>query len=170
MELTLPDLALDPARFARLTAGAVVVSAELGLLRVTGSGAVQCLQGLVTNDLVKPGPNTVTWGALLTPKGMIESDLWCLRSGEDLILVLPLAGMAKTLATFKRSLPPRLARTEELSDSWSALLLIGGNAEASLRDSGVAATVPAPGHLAATDQGVIIARAPAGSPFDFLVV
>jgi folate-binding protein YgfZ len=131
---------------------------------------VQCLQGLVTNDLVSPGANSITWGALLTPKGMIESDLWSLRHGDDLILVLPLAGMVKTLATFKRSLPPRLARTEELTESWSSLLLIGGNAEASLRDTGAVPALPAAGHLLSTENGVIIARAPAGAPFDFLVV
>jgi len=170
VELILPDLALDPARLARLTSGAVVVSMEYALLRVTGPGAVQCLQGLVTNDLVKPGPNTITWGALLTPKGMIESDLWCLRQGEDLLLVLPAAGMAKTLANLKRSLPPRLARTEPLTETWSSLIVIGASAEASLRDSGAVAAPPAPGHLVTNELGVIIAHAPVGAPFDFLIL
>lgn len=170
MELILPDLALDPVRLARLTSGAVVVSIEHALLRVTGPGALQCLQGLLTNDLVKPGPNTISWGALLTPKGMIESDLWCLRHGDDLTLVLPLAGMAPTLATFKRSLPPRLARTQELTESWSSLLVFGATAEASLRETGVFGTLPATGHLVTSENGAIVARGPAGAPFDFLVI
>ena len=170
MELTLPDLALDPVRLARLTSGAVVVSVEHALLRVTGPGALQCLQGLLTNDLVKPGPDTITWGALLTPKGMIESDLWCLRHGDDLTLVLPLAGMARTLATFKRSLPPRLARTEELTASWSSLLVIGATAESSLRETSVLGTLPPAGHLVVGENGALVAHAPAGAPFDFLVV
>lgn len=170
MELTLPDLALDPVRLARLTSGAVVVSGEHAHLRVTGPGALTCLQGLLTNDLVKPGPNTITWGALLTPKGMIESDLWCLRHGDDLTLVLPCAGLERTLATFKRSLPPRLARLEELTGSWSSLLLIGATAEVSLREAAILDTLPAAGHLIAGENGMIVARAPTGGPFDFLVV
>ena len=169
MELTLPELALDPARMARLTSGAVVVSTDHALLRVTGPGALQCLQGLLTNDMVKPGPNTITWGALLTPKGMIESDLWCLRQDDDLILALPLPGLARTLATFKRSLPPRLARTEELAESWSSLLVIGATAGSVLRESGAFPTLPQVGHLVTGENGAIIARAPTGGPFDFLV-
>ena len=170
MELTLPDLALDPVRLARLTSGAVVVSVELALLRVTGPGALECLQGLLTNDLVKPGSETITWGALLTPKGMIESDLWCLRHGDALTLALPLAGMERALATFKRSLPPRLARTEVLTESWSSLLVIGSTAETSLRETGSLDTLPAAGHLVVGENGAIVARAPTGGPFDFMVI
>jgi tRNA-modifying protein YgfZ len=164
------ELALDPVRLARLTSGAVVVSTDLAVVRVAGPGAVQCLQGLLTNDLVKPGPDTITWGALLTPKGMIETDLWSLRHGDDCILVLPLPGWAKADPTFRRSLPPRLARTTPLTEEWRTLLLFGSSAEASLKESGLFRDVPAHGHLLAGADGSILARPAAGAPFDFILL
>jgi len=169
VELTPPELSLDPIRLARLTSGAVAVRVDHAFLRVSGSGALQCLQGLLTNDLVKPGPDTLTWGALLTPKGMIESDLWCLRDGDDVVVVVPRAGVAPILATFKRSLPPRLARTEDLTGAWSSLLLIGTASGSSLRESALLEALPAPGHLTRHASGAIIARGPLGAPFDLFV-
>src|SRR5690349_13509733 len=120
------DLALDPVRLARLATGAVLVRTPATLVDVTGTGAVPCLQGLLTNDLVAPGPGSFHWGALLTPKGMIETDLWTLRHGGDVTLVLPPAGAAKALAVFARSIPPRLAKVQDRSADSGVLLLIGG--------------------------------------------
>jgi folate-binding protein YgfZ len=170
VELTLPELSLDPIRLARLTSGAVVVPVDHAILRVSGSGALQCLQGLLTNDLVKPGPGSITWGALLTPKGMIESDLWCLRDGEEVLVVLPRAGVAPVLATFKRSLPPRLARTEDLTGAWTSLMVIGASAGSSLRECALIDALPAPGQLTKLEGGVIVAHAPLGAPFELLVI
>jgi folate-binding protein YgfZ len=118
---------------------------------------------------VKPGPGTLTWGALLTPKGMIESDLWCLRDGEDVVVMLPREGVPRILATLKRSLPPRLARTEDLTGEWSSLLLIGSTAGTSLRESGLIETLPAPGHLTRLESGAIVASGPLGAPFDLCI-
>ncbi|HVX88032.1 MAG TPA: hypothetical protein VG940_03820 [Gemmatimonadales bacterium] len=163
------DLTLDPVRLVRLTAGTVAVPGARALLEVTGPGAVQCLQGLLTNDLVKPGDATVTWGALLTPKGMIESDLWALRHGESVTLILPGRGLPAVAAAFKRALPPRLARSVDRSAEWSTLLLIGATSEATLRESGILRDPPAPGHLAVTANGLRIARPAAAAPFDFIL-
>ncbi len=55
------------------------VRTEPAAFSVTGMGALQCLQGLLTNDLVKPGDHSLVYGALLTPKGMIVVDFWVLR-------------------------------------------------------------------------------------------
>lgn len=163
------DLTLDPVRLVRLTAGTVVVSGARAILEVTGPGAVTCLQGLLTNDLVKPGDATITWGALLTPKGMIESDLWALRHGETITLLLPTAGLPAVAASFKRSLPPRLAKTTDRSAEWSTLLLIGAGSEATLRESGVAREAPAPGHVLITESGLWIGRPHGNAPFDIVL-
>ena len=170
MELTPPELALDPVRLARLTAGAVVVSTDQAIIRVTGPGAVECLQGLLTNDLVKPGPQTITWGALLTPKGMIETDLWALRHGDAVLLLLPMAGSVRAGAAFLRSLPPRLARTTDLTENWSTLILIGASAEPTLTESALFRGLPVRGQLGSNEEGLIIARPAVGAPFDFLLV
>ena len=163
------DLNLDPVRLARLTAGAVMVAGARALIEVRGPGAVQCVQGLLTNDLVKPGDGTITWGALLTPKGMIESDLWALREGEAILLILPSAGLPAVAASFKRSLPPRLAKATDRSAEWSTLVLIGAGAESALRESGVVREAPAPGRLSVTDAGLWIAHPHGPAPFHFIL-
>jgi folate-binding protein YgfZ len=163
------DLTLDPVRLVRLTAGTVVVSGARAILEVTGPGAVQCLQGLLTNDLVKPGDATITWGALLTPKGMIESDLWALRHGETVTLLLPSVGLPAVAAAFKRALPPRLARGTDRSAEWATLLLIGAGSEATLRESGIMREAPVPGHVAITESGLWVGRPQGNAPFDLVL-
>jgi len=161
------DTQLDPIRLARLASGAVVVDVEMTILQVTGPGALQCLQGLVTNDLVKPGPGTITWGALLTPKGMIETDLWALRHGEDITLLIPSAGKEKALAVFKRSLPPRLAKVTDVSGTFRVLFLHGTTTEGALRGAG---TIPASGHVTIESDGTLLARPLPGAPAAFILV
>jgi folate-binding protein YgfZ len=172
VELSLPDLALDPERTARLRHGAVVARVPRALLRVSGPGAVACLQGLVTIDVDKPGDDSVGWGALLTHKGMIETDLWVLRRGGGFTLVLPEAGAPAARAIFARSLPPRLAKVEDLTADSATLLLLGGNARQVLTASGLTGD-QRPGHLASTltPQGeILIARPPHDLPFGALLV
>lgn len=164
------ELALDPVRLARLATGAVLVRPSLAAVEVTGSGAVTCLQGLLTNDLVKPGPDALHWGALLTPKGMIETDLWSLRRGDDVVLVLPREGAERALPVFARSIPPRLAKVTDRSTAWSSLLLLGSQSEGVLRESGLLTEPPHVGKAVATATGLLVARTESKAPFAFLVV
>ena len=139
------------------------------MLKVTGTGAVQCLQGLLTNDLVKPGPTAISWGALLTAKGMIETDLWALRQGDDILLALPVAGALRADPVFRRSLPPRLAKVTDLTAGWRTLYLIGAGSDGVLKESGLVREIPMPGHVVAGEDGLVVARPVAGSPFDILL-
>ncbi|MGH7702464.1 MAG: hypothetical protein ACREMO_05190, partial [Gemmatimonadales bacterium] len=66
--------ALDRARLERLRQGAVVIPSSPAVFELTGMGALQCLQGLLTNDVVQPGEYSAVYGALLTPKGMLVVD------------------------------------------------------------------------------------------------
>ncbi len=93
--------------------GAGYTRADCGVVEVAGPGAVACLQGLLTNDLERPGDDAVVYGALLTPKGMILSDLWALRHGATVTLVVPTDGRAAVDEVLVRTLPPRLARAAE---------------------------------------------------------
>jgi len=72
------DLRLDRARLDQVRHGATIVASSPAVLRIAGPGALTCLQGLLTNDLEKPGDNSLVYGALLTPKGMIVVDAWVL--------------------------------------------------------------------------------------------
>lgn len=164
--MTSPDLALDPVRLARLVSGAVLVDLPMALVQVTGSGAVTCLQGLVTNDLLKPGPNSVTWGALLTPKGMIETDLWALRQGDDVTLLLPMRGREAALGIFKRSIPPRLAKVLDATTTHRVVALYGSTIDAALHGT----IVPASGTVTREGDGPSLARPLPGAPFAFLAI
>lgn len=112
----------------RLRGGAVVALAEAAHFRVAGAGALACLQGLWTNDILEHGDATITYGAFLTPKGMIIADGWALRAGETIDLILPAAAREPVAQIFKRSLPPRLATATDLSDTTRVLQLLGDGA------------------------------------------
>lgn len=118
---TLPDF----ERLHLLRGGAVVAPVPATVFRVTGTGALTCLQGLWTNDLVEPGPASVTYGALLTPKGMIITDGWAIRTGEAVDLIFPPHARDAVAQIFQRSLPPRLATATDLSDSIGVSYLLG---------------------------------------------
>ncbi len=96
------------------------------VLKVEGPGALDCLQGLFTNDLERAGDNSLTWGAVLTPKGMIVTDCWIRRTADAIFVIVPRAGATGLLGVFRRSLPPRLARVTDLRESHRAWWLVGG--------------------------------------------
>ena len=57
-----PDLVLDHARLARVRHGATAVMNEPAVFRISGPGALGCLQGMLTNDLEKPGDDSLVYG------------------------------------------------------------------------------------------------------------
>lgn len=122
------DLTLDELRLHMITRGAVVAPAQCAVFDVRGPGSLDCLQGLVTNDLVKPGPGSMIYGALLTPKGMLVVDLWVLRRHDALTLITPLGGREAALETFQKSLPPRLAQLTDRTGEIGVMLVLGEQA------------------------------------------
>ena len=130
-----------PALSTALETGALFARADAGVLEVTGPGAVSCLQGLLTNDLEKPGDGAFVYGALLTPKGMIVVDGWAARDGTTVSYTVPAVGRAAALAIFTRSIPPRLARTSDRTAETTVFRLAGPQALAKAQSAGVA--VPA---------------------------
>lgn len=116
-----------------------VIARQDVVLRVDGPGALACVQGIFTNDVERAGNGSISWGAVLTPKGMIISDLWVWRRGTELLLILPEAGVADVLALLRKSFPPRLAKVTNLQQEWSTWWLVGGDASL---PSGVEAVKP----------------------------
>src|SRR3954451_13721477 len=119
------ELSYDRARLERLRHGAVVVSGEPAVFWIEGPGALTCLQGLLTNDLEKAGDHSLVYGALLTPKGMIVVDAWVIRLGDTFTLIMPPSGHDTARELFTRSLPPRLARTTDLTGQAAVAWLLG---------------------------------------------
>ena len=166
------DLTLDRDRLAEVRHGAILVTTEPAVFRVQGPGALTCLQGLLTNDLVKPGDNSMVYGALLTPKGALVVDYWVLRQPDVITLVAPRSGHEASLELFRRQLPPRLARVTDLTGQARVAWLIGARAFQTLAESGVAMP-EASGRIASVGgevSPVALALAPEAAHFVALAV
>jgi folate-binding protein YgfZ len=166
------DLRLDRARLDRVRHGATLVTDRPAVVRITGPGALACLQGLLTNDLDRPGDRTLVYGALLTPKGMIVVDAWVLRQGDSFTLIMPRSGHAAAIELFTRQLPPRLARTTDLTGEAAVAWLLGAHGFQVLAKSGVGMPESA-GRVASVGgelSPVSVALAPESAPFVALAV
>jgi len=166
------DLRLDRPRLDRIRHGATLVVAQPTVFRISGQGALTCLQGLLTNDLERPGDGSLVYGALLTPKGMIVVDAWVLRQGDSFTLIMPRSGRAAAVDLFTRQLPPRLARTTDLTGEATVVWLLGGHGFQVLAKSGVG-TPEAAGRVVSIGgelSPVAVALAPESAPFVELAV
>src|SRR5207248_603121 len=127
---------------------------------------VTAAQGLLTNDVEKPGDGAFVYGALLTPKGMIVVDAWVARLGATMSFAVAAEGRERALAIFTRSVPPRLARLADRTTELAVYRLAGPNALAVAEAAGL--PVPsAPGRvLAVPAPGTSeVARATEAAPF-----
>ncbi|MSR06771.1 MAG: hypothetical protein EXR93_06885 [Gemmatimonadetes bacterium] len=134
------------AQAEALLSRAVVAEAGVLLVDIVGPGAVACIQGLMTGDLEAPGDGAFVYGATLTPKGMIVSDLWAGRTGTTVTLTYPASARETLFDMFKRQLPPRLARVTDRAGAQVVLRMAGPAAVATAERAGL--SVPAPGRVA----------------------
>lgn len=128
---------LAPDTLDWLATGITVVPTDHAILRIEGPGAVECLQGLLTSDVARPGPGHLAYGALLTPKGMVIVDLWVFRDAEGFTVLAPSPARAATLEVLAKRMPPRLARVSELTESWASAWLLGDGTMAACRAAGI---------------------------------
>ena len=115
--MKVPRDAVSPAEWQALEQRTVVhVRAGEARFAVMGTGALACLQGLLTCDLDKAPDGSRLFGALLTNKGMIVTPLWIERqTAERFIIEAPAAGGPALREIFAKSLPPRLCTWQETS-------------------------------------------------------
>jgi aminomethyltransferase len=104
---------------------------------VSGRSPWQMLNGILTGTI--PGaPEAVgegvlggaaTYHAVLTPKGKMITDLWCLLRGEEesegFLLDVPVAGASGLAEHLARFLPPRLAKLDDVTETTSAISVTG---------------------------------------------
>jgi folate-binding protein YgfZ len=162
------DLSLTEAE--AVLAGAAVAPADLVHLDVAGPAVLQCIQGIHTNDVERAGPAGFVYGATLTPKGMVISDLWVARHNGDCTLYAPAEGKEAVLGVFARHVPPRLARITDRSDTIAVLELVGPEARDVVGRAGI--EMPPPGRSTAATPGGVRYRAAApshGHPFQLLL-
>lgn len=162
------DFVLPPEQVPALQHGAILVPDRPAIFRVEGPGALACLQGLLTSDLAAAGDGSLSYGAMLTSKGMILLDPFVLREGDTFTLILAPEAREAALSHFRRVLPPRLAKVTDLSDSWAASWVVGGNPAEPLQSL----EAPAPGRIARRSPGTgtaCLARARPSMPFALLI-
>jgi folate-binding protein YgfZ len=133
------DFSLGAEQLHAIQFGSVVIPDSPALFWIEGPGALDCLQGLLTNDLAALPENGLGYGAMLTGKGMIILDPFILRRATGFLLILPGFARPTAVAHLARTLPPRLARVEDRTESWQVLWLLGNGAPKLM--SGVAGAV-----------------------------
>ncbi|MGD0639620.1 MAG: folate-binding protein [Roseiarcus sp.] len=93
---------------------------DRGVVRVSGEDAAGFLQGLLTNDVARLGPQEARYAALLSPQGKILFDLLVVRApvaADEFLLDCPAAlaaDLAKRLALYK--LRAKIAIADESGD------------------------------------------------------
>jgi tRNA-modifying protein YgfZ len=164
------DFPISPTHLKTLRAGAVMVRDGPALLQIQGPGALTCLQGLLTQDLAAPGPDTLVYGAFLTPKGMIVADAWVVREESGFLLAIDARARETVVALLGRTLPPRLARVTDLSDSWCGAWMIGASAPDRLARA-LGCEVPGAGTVLRTQaDGTLLAGGTPAAPFSVLTL
>ena len=146
----------------------MVVVGEPAVFWVDGPAALACLQGLLTNDLDKPGEHSLIYGALLTPKGAIVVDYWVFREPERFALIAPIEGRLASHELFRRQLPPRLARIADATGQVAVAWLVGAQAFAALARSTIKPIPEAAGRTATLDYPdgrLLLGLAPETAPF-----
>jgi tRNA-modifying protein YgfZ len=165
------DLTIERRRLDAVRAGSAVVVDHPAVFHVTGPGALTCLQGLFTNDLEHPGEGSLTYGAMLTPKGMIVVDAWVLRQGGAVTLIAPAAGRDPARDIFQKALPPRLAKAEDLTGAFAVAWVLGAHGLQTLVQAGIGAPESAGRVLQHDGAGgpLLVALAPDSAPFGALL-
>ena len=162
---------VSAALVTALHTGAVVSRADVGVIALTGPGAVTCFQGLLTNDIELPGDGAFVYGALLTPKGMIVVDGWAARLGATVSYTVPAVARESALNLLTRSVPPRLARMVDRTGDVVVYRLAGPSTIAAAVAAGLEVSSapsppsPTPGRVTLRPDGVETAHAPEGAPF-----
>jgi folate-binding protein YgfZ len=144
------EVTLTADSVERLRSVPLVHRMPAAVFSIAGPGALQCLQGLVTNDLAKPAEGSLVYGALLTPKGLIILDCWVIKQdGTRFLFITDLDARATAAEMFRKLLPPRLAKVTDLTDEWEVYRVRGA--------------APRPPAIVASAQH-------AGSPFAYLLL
>ncbi|MDH3498371.1 MAG: hypothetical protein OER21_16565 [Gemmatimonadota bacterium] len=166
----LDEEALPLAQESEVLDGAAMAEYESSTVSLAGAGAVTCIQGVLTSDVEARGERGFVYGAVLTPKGMIVSDLWVARGVGEILTFGPGAARAAVLQVFHRYFPPRLAHVLDRTTELTVLRAVGPEATGRARAAGLA--IPEPGNTADASIGgveCLVSRPPDDGPFAFQI-
>lgn len=136
--------AVTPAEDRALGAGLLAHRREaVARFVLRGPGRVACIQGIVTCDVQNADPARGLFGGLLTAKGMIVAPLWLALLPEEVRLEAPAEAAAPLEDLFRRTLPPRQCRWENVTAATASVGLYGP------------AATPFPRAVAAAARGLV---------------
>ena len=161
---------LSAAEAKAVLEGAASTVPDIAVLDVTGPGVVQCIQGLLTNDVEAAGANGFVYGAVLTSKGMIVADMWAGRRDGAMQLFPMQDGIEQLMEVFKRFLPPRLARVTNRTEDVHTVALQGPLTYDRLNPGGMA--LPTSGQcfpLSIGETQCVVFRPARDAPFSALI-
>lgn len=168
------------ATYAAAVESAVVFdrSARTRLV-IRGKAPEQMLKGILTGKMPEAptalapdlAGGRATYHTVLTPKGKMITDAWCFRLGDEeadgFLLDVPEAGREALTAHLGRFLPPRMAKTEDVTTRTAMVTVVGPKAAELL--SRLALGLRVEGHeLSALEEGAW--RAVGARPADGLMV
>lgn len=113
-----------------------------GVLALIGDDAAEFLQGQVTNDVERLQPGQGCYAALLTPKGKVRADMRILRTKDSLLVVCDAALLPTIRHTIDTYRIGYFFKTEDMSEYWSLLSLIGEDADQMLHQVGIEGEEP----------------------------
>ena len=96
---------------------------DRALLRLSGEGVRDFLQGLVTNDIAALGEGAPSWSGLLTPQGKALFDFILWADGDDVLVDCEAAqadALARRLTLYRLRRPIVIARDDSLAVHWSS--------------------------------------------------
>lgn len=100
-----------------------------GIVRVAGVDAEEFLQGLISNDVTKAGPEVAIYAALLTPQGKFLHDFFVLRMADGFLFECEAERRADLLLRLKRyKLRAKVDLVDE-TDAWRVAVMWGQGAE-----------------------------------------
>ena len=156
------------AEYDALRTSAIVVDrSHRGRLRFFGEKSGEALTGLVTNDVLSMHPGNGQYGAALSAKGRIVSDLRIFASAGSYLVDAPPRAWPGWLAMVKKYVNPRLSGYRDDSHAVRDLGIFGADsrrvaAAVGAIDADTLNALAPYAHVSATidDAPVMIARAP----------
>jgi folate-binding protein YgfZ len=159
----MPAAPPDPAATALREGAALVDRGHRGRLAVSGDGAAEALNGIVTNDVTTLTPGSGQLAAVLTPKGKMLGVVRVLHLGDELLLDMERVALQPVFDALRHGLVGFRAELHKRTLERGELSLLGPRARELAGAGGLPAAehANAPGEiggapvrLVATDAGV----------------
>jgi folate-binding protein YgfZ len=125
--------------FSALTGGCGVY--DLGFrarISLKGGDRVRWMNGMVTNNIRDLAPGHGVYAFLLNPQGRILGDMVVYNEGETLTVETDRSQLEKILATFDHYIIMDDVEVTNISDSWTALGVMGPNSRSIFNAAGIA--------------------------------